>query len=174
MLKPRSHQSRRALLTAALAAAMVVAMAVPAMAQDAVGQASGWVKWDGESGASPGRTSRFQVVDGAPGADNDVGDSGYYVFKRKGVGRLLMDIRCVKVEGDWAEFTGPITRATGRYTVGEVFVVSVKDGGNGNDDEIGMKYWKSLSKACDSVFNDKQLGRKGIIKRGDIRVSDPR
>ena len=170
----RMPTSIRTLAATALASVVVATMAGAAAADDGVGSASGAVRWDGESGASPGRTSVFSVIDGAPGADDAVGDDGYYRFKRRGVGRLRMDIECVKVEDDWAEFTGVITHATGPYTVGEVFVISVKDGRGSEVDEIGMKHWANLTKACASVFNDRQLGRKGIIKRGGIRVRDPR
>jgi len=162
-----------ALITAGI---LLLAIAVPASAGSAVGKAAGAVTWDGESGDSPGRTSVFKVEDGAPGEDTSVGDSGIYHLESEGVGTLTLDVTCVKVESDWAEFAGVITSATGRYTVGEVFLVSVKDSGKGGTrgDEIGMKGKRDLDHGCTAALNDTQFGRKGIITGGNIKVRPPR
>jgi len=155
---------------------LTVATTVPVSAATSTGKAVGDVTWDGQSGERPGRTSEFRVIDGAPGQDSWAGDGGWYDFSEDGVGSLHMKVQCVKVEPGWAEFAGVITEATGPYSVGEVFLVSVKDSGRKGTrgDEIGMKYKASLGKGCAAALNDYQFGRKGIITGGNIRVRFPR
>ena len=72
-----------------------------------------------------------------------------------------------------------MTEASGVDVVGEVFLVSVKDGGsNGVGDEIGMKIDGTLSQdpnalksGCYAALDDKQFGRQGVIIAGDIAVN---
>lgn len=154
------------------ATALALATIVPSAAAAGGGQASGFVTWVGEGGESPGvRTSWFHVEDGGVGG----ADSGTYRFSRSGVGSFALEIACVKVGSKWAEFAGVVTGATGPYTDGEVFLVSVKDGGRGSAaDEIGMKSKASIEDGCSAALDDRQFGRKGVILGGDIRVRPAR
>ncbi len=160
-----------AVISLSVAGLLVLAIAASASAGSRPGRAVGAVTWEGESGASPGRTSVFDVRDGAPGQDTSVGDAGYYYFSREGVGSITMDVSCVKVEPGWAEFAG-IIEGTGAYHDGEVFLVSLKDGGKQGTrgDEIGMKWKSDLDAGCKAALDDDQFGRKGIITGGNIRV----
>lgn len=162
-----------ALITVAI---LVLALAVPVSARTPVGIASGAVTWDGESGDSPGRTSVFLVRDGAPGENSSAGDRGSYSFARKGTGTLVLDVRCVRVESDWAEFAGVATAVTGAYVQDQWWLVSVYDSGKNGPgvDEIGMKGKANETKACKAALNDIQFGRKGIITDGNIKVRTKR
>ena len=161
--------------TATIVASLLALAAVaPASAADG-GSASGRVTWIGEGGDSPGlRTSQFRVYDNGP----SYLDGGSYRFSREGVGSLELEIACVKVADDWAEFGGQVIEGTGTgmYHDGEWWLVSVRDaGGSGPDgDEIGMKSKASRYKACTAALNDEQFGRGGIIYGGNIRVKPAR
>ena len=78
----------------------------------------------------------------------------------------------IDTEEGFAEFSGRIVEATPPFTVGEGFLVSVKDSGKRGTrgDEIGMKYYDGLGKGCAKALDDTQFGRKGIITGGNIRV----
>ena len=169
-------RTTRAVIALTTAGLLALAAAVPVSAGSDSGKASGWVRWEGEGGNRPGRTSAFRVTDGSPGAKSDVGDSGWYAFSEAGTGSLTLDVHCVRVDGDWSEFAGTVTAATGPYTVDEVFLVSVFDSGERgtHGDEIGMKSKANIKKGCKAALNSTQFGRKGIITGGNIKVRDPR
>ena len=170
----------RALISILTAGLLVVAAAVPASAGGEVGKATGHVKWTGQHGSGserPGRTSIFRVRDGRPGTVSRKGDRGWYHFSERNVEydqSLTMRVRCVRVEGNWAEFAGVITRATGNFNKGNVFLVSVVD----LDDpqrlghNIGMKSWgKDLKGACEDALDGSQFGRQGQVTGGWLNVT---
>jgi hypothetical protein len=164
-----------AILSAALLSVMV---ATPALAGSAA-KAVGSVTWDGESGADPGRVSAFEVWDATPGERGNLeGDGGWYALTKLNGASMRMDVRCalVDVEAGFAEFSGKIVEATPPFTVGEVFLVSVKDSGKRGKrgDEIGMKHYSGLGMGCAKALDDDQFGRKGIITGGNIRLRAPR
>ena len=89
----------------------------------------------------------------------------------------------MRVGSDWAQFAGIVTEVTGAYVVGEVFLVSVKDGA---PDQIGMKsfgiadyespehvFRTALEVACAAALdnNSQYPPRKGVISAGDITVN---
>ena len=167
-----------AILSTITAAILSVAVAAPAIAGSEA-KAVGWVTWDGESGADPGRVSAFEVWDAAPGVRGSLeGDHGWYVLEKANGGSMRLDVHCALIDPDgrWAEFSGRIVEATPPFTVGEVFLVSVKDSGKRGKrgDEIGMKHYDGLGKGCANALDDDQFGRKGIITGGNIRVRGPR
>lgn len=168
---------------------LVLASVTPAGA--AAGTASGTVTWRASSWpVGYTGTSTFAVTDGVPGFSGrpskpaaSRGDTGSYTLSRLDgsqmpAGSLRLDVTCVRVDASgWAEFAGSVTEATGVYVVGEVFLVSVKDGGPGGVDEIGMKSHgllsldpNALKKGCNAALDDKQFGRQGVISAGDIAV----
>lgn len=160
-----------ALLSAVL---LVLAMVTPAAARNPIGEAWGTVTWVAANWTVPG-LSTFTVRDGSPGQASSRGDRGTYrlSFPDSDRGALTLDVKCVRVDAGWAEFAGVVTEATGVYVLGEVFRVSVKDGGqpNGGGDEIGMKsHGFDLAAGCATALDASQLGRKGIISAGDITV----
>ena len=134
----------------------------------------GDVTWAARDGEVPGLVSTFAVRDGAPGQASSTGDSGWYRLTRPEPtpGTLTLDVRCVRVSAGWTEFAGVVTQASGVYVVGEVFRVSVVDGGKrGAGDEIGMKSSGfDLAAGCAQALDDKELGRQGVIAKGDIAV----
>ena len=126
----------RTFVTFVSAGLLVLAAATPVTAADSVGRARGNLSWDGQYDPAtgiakrPGRTSIFRVRDGAPGEVSRSRDRGWYRFSERNEvydQSLTMRVRCVRVNGDWAEFAGELVRATGNFTVGNVFLVSVLD-----------------------------------------------
>lgn len=167
----------RALIVTISVMFFVLAAAMPAAAATDPGTVRGFVKWKGEGGATAMRTSAFRVVDGTPGQKSAEGDSGWYTFSERDKGSLALDVQCVRVDGDWAEFAGVITRATGPYKVGGHFLVSVYDSGKRGvrGDQIGMgDSLKEWDQVCKNAINKYQFDRQGNIRRGNIRVLDPR
>jgi len=162
------------------AALLVVAAAVPVSARSPVGEASGDVTWDGQGGLRPGRTSVFQVRDGAPGEVSSRLDGGTYDYSEIGKGSLRMRVSCVRVDGNWAEFSGKVVGATGVYAAGKklgyTFLVQVIDGEPVSSvDDIGMNAYTTLAEACAEALNDSLwTGQNGNVTGGDIRVHDPR
>jgi hypothetical protein len=155
-------------------AALMLAVVAPAAARSSVGVAWGSVTWAARDGEAPGLVSRFVVRDGTPGQASSNGDRGWYRLTRPEPtpGTLTLDVKCVRVSPDWTEFAGVVTHASGVYVVGEVFRVSVVDGGKrGAGDEIGMKSSGfDLERGCALALDDKELGRQGVISKGDIAV----
>lgn len=173
----------RAIIAIVSVALLVVVAVAPASAASRAGKATGVVFWYGAGDGDEGlRTSVFRVRDGAPGTATKHGDRGYYYLARQGVGTLRIRVSCVRVDGNEAVFTGLITRATGpKYTVGAVFIVSVKDSGRRGrrGDKIGMQSISvdssGLQGACDQVLSGDYTGyRAGHIVGGNIRVRGPR
>jgi hypothetical protein len=172
-------RSLRAIIATISVALFVIVGALPAVAATEPGIASGSVEWKGqrEGKKTAIRTSEFRVVDGTPGEKSAVGDSGWFTFSEEGLGSFVLDVQCVRVEGDWAEFTGVITEATGPYKDGGHFLVSVYDSGKrgGRGDEIGMgDSKKTWDEACKNGYNKYQFDRQGKIRKGNVDVLDPR
>lgn len=168
-----------AVLAIIAAALLSIAVAAPALAGPGDAKALGRVTWDGENGADPGRVSAFRVWDGAPGQAGDRdGDRGWYALRKQNGASMLMDVSCVRIVTDegWARFAGEIVEATPPFTVGEVFLVMIKDSGKRGKrgDEIGMKHRDGIVQGCDNALNDDLFGRKGIITAGNIRIRGPR
>ena len=151
-----------------------LALATPAAAAKPVGEAWGNVTWALRSGEVPGIVSDFYVRDGRPFGASSRGDSGWYRLTRPDpiLGTLTLRVECVRVDAGWAEFAGVVTEASGVYVKGEVFLVSVLDGGpNEAGDEIGMKsHGFDLASGCAAALDLAQFGRKGVIAAGDIAV----
>lgn len=161
-----------AIIAITAVALLTVAVAAPALAGSGTANAVGAVTWAGESGADPGRESAFRVFDGAPGENDREGDSGWYSLDKQNGASMLMDISCVRIDDGWAEFAGVIVEASAPFTVGEVFLVSVKDSGKRGTrgDEIGMKHRNGIAQGCANALDEEQFGRKGIITGGNIRI----
>lgn len=175
-------RTSRAFVTFVSAGLLVLTAVTPATAADSVGRASGNLSWDGqynretELAKRPGRTSIFRVRDGAPGEPSRSGDRGWYRFSERNEvydQSLTMRVRCVRVDGDWAEFAGEITRATGNFAVGHVFLVSVLDLDTIEPDGlyIGMKSFGDLDAACDAALDGAPRNRKGRYTGGYLNVS---
>jgi len=160
------------------AALLTFALTTPAAAAKPVAEAWGTVTWALRSGEVPGIVSDFYVRDGKPFQASSRGDWGWYHLTRPEPtpGTLTMMVACVRVDQGWAEFAGVVTDGSGVYEVseevGEVFRVSVKDGGQGwGADEIGMKsHGVDLAAGCAAALDSAQFGRKGVIAAGDITV----
>jgi len=174
----------RTFLALVSAGLLVTAAAVPAIAADGVGRATGSLTWDGQykpaTGIAkrPGRTSIFHVRDGAPGEVSRSGDRGWYRFSEKNDTYdqgMTLRVRCVRVNGDWAEFAGEVNWASGNFSVGDVFLVSVLDLDvfEPNGLYIGMKSFADLDTACDAALDDQQVGRMGKYTGGSLDVVAP-
>jgi len=164
---------------------LVLAAVTPAAAGLGQAKSEGFT-WTALKGATP-RTSSFSVTDGRPGFSGNpskpaasAGDGGSYTLTRPDGNLTIGVVSCVRVDASgWAEFAGVVTEASDVYVVGEVFLVSVKDGGpNGVGDEIGMKSHGTLSQdptalksGCYAALDDKQFGRQGVRVDGDIAVN---
>jgi hypothetical protein len=177
-----NHMRRSGAVIALLSTGLLV-LAVVTPAAAGIGEAkSEAVTWTAQKGINP-RISSFAVTDGRRVPDSkprnsSTDDGGWYTLTRPDGTLTIEVVSCVRVGSDWAEFAGVVTVASGVYVVGEVFLVSVKDGGpNGVGDEIGMKSHGLLSqdpyalkKGCYAALDDKQFGRQGVIVEGDIAV----
>jgi hypothetical protein len=160
---------KRTMMTTALAAAMLVGTVLPAAAGGPHDRATGTVTWTANSGGTAGVMTTFDAHDGAPGAKPDRGS----VITTVGDSTVWIDLTCVRVSGDQAWMGGVAVAETGdRYSVGEAFVVWVKDDGtpSANDEtyEIGQTRLGSVSMACDQVAAG--WTGKGYVTSGNLQV----
>lgn len=122
-------------------------------------KATGEVTWTARSGALPGIVTSFNAHDIYP--DNSQLDKGTIETYRPtdpgfDEGTIVIDVACVRVEGDEAWFAGTATSATGGYSgnVGHHYIYWVHDKGTpGNlvPDLIGGNSYPTLKQACSKL-----------------------